>query len=68
MLYLPTVITEGKFPGKLIVPKEGPSFPDETIIKIPFWTTSSSLFFINSSLKLIPPKDRLIISSFSSIA
>jgi len=31
----PTVTTLGRLPGKLIVPKEGPSFPAEDTIIIP---------------------------------
>jgi hypothetical protein len=30
----PTVITSGKFPGKLIVPYEGPSLPADTMMTI----------------------------------
>ncbi len=65
---LPTVITYGKFPGKLTLPNEGPSLPAETIIIIPLLSKSINLFLISSSLKLIPPKDKFMTSIFFSKA
>ena len=61
----PIVNTLGRTPGNDIVPKDGPSFPEDVIIII-FWFEAiviKSIIF--SSLKFIPPNDKLIILHLS---
>ena len=65
LLTEPIVNKLGRTPGKDIVPKEGPSFPDEDIIII-FWLEAiviNSIIFL--SLKLMPPNDKFIILHLS---